>query len=223
MSLSAVIFDLDGTLADTITDIGNAVNYTLRRHGFPSHPIETYKLMVGNGFPTLMQRAVPESAVNDSPLFTQLVSEAAERYRVMSLDTTVPFAGVSDLLATLTAQGVKLAVLSNKPDELTKMLIPALFPGIPFVAIEGDLPGRRRKPDPERALEILAMAGLTPEQTAFVGDSGVDMETGVNGNMTPLGAAWGYRTLEELQKHGARAILKKPADLLNFVGPIEQN
>lgn len=219
MSLSAVIFDLDGTLADTITDIGNAVNLTLRAHGFPSHLIESYKLMVGNGFSTLMQRALPEGAANDAALFPRLVSEAAERYRVMSLDTTVPFAGVSDLLTALAGRGVKLAVLSNKPDALTKMLIPALFPGISFVAIEGDLPGKCRKPDPERALQIVALAGVAPGQTAFVGDSGVDMETGVNGNMTPLGAAWGYRTVEELQEHGARAILKKPADLLTFVGP----
>ncbi|MCE5256744.1 MAG: HAD family hydrolase [Spirochaetaceae bacterium] len=218
MSLLAVLFDLDGTLADTITDIGNAVNATLVDYGFEPHLIESYKMMVGNGFRMLMERALPEGFARDSELFPALVREAAERYRSMALETTVPFDGISELLAILSARGIKLGVLSNKPDPMTKQLVPALFPEIPFFAIEGDMPDKARKPDPGRALQILKSAGIPPERCAFVGDSGVDMETGVNGKMLPLGVAWGYRTIAELQEHGAKAILQRPSDLLPLMG-----
>jgi phosphoglycolate phosphatase len=217
MSLSAVLFDLDGTLADTITDISNAVNVTLQAHGYPTHPIESYKLMVGNGFRMLMQRALPQEVVIKEEVFAKLVVEASERYQAMSLDTTVPFPGTAQTLSELASRRIKIGVLSNKPDALTKMLVNTLFPGIPFVAIEGDLPGKPRKPDPSRALEMLEKAAALPQESAFVGDSGVDMETARNGKMLPLGASWGYRSIEELQEYGAQVILAEPADILRYL------
>ena len=217
MSPKAILFDLDGTLADTITDIANAVNITLKRHGYPTHPVESYKLMVGNGFAMMMQRALPQDLALDKEAFEGLVSEATERYQSIALDTTAPFQGVTQTLQELIVRGIKLGVLSNKPDQLTKMIISALFPDVPFVAIEGDLPNRPKKPDPSRALEMLKSIDIQPEDAFFVGDSGVDMDTARNGKMVPCGATWGYRSVEELKEHGARILLMKPRDILDHL------
>ena len=217
MSPKAILFDLDGTLADTITDIANAVNMTLKRHGYPTHPVESYKLMVGNGFAMMMQRALPQDLALGKEAFDGLVSEATERYQSIALDTTAPFQGVTQTLEELAVRGMRLAVLSNKPDHLTKMIVKTLFPDVPFVAIEGDLPNKPKKPDPSRALEILQSIDVDPEDVFFVGDSGVDMDTARNGKMVPCGATWGYRSVEELRTHGARILLVKPMDILDHL------
>lgn len=217
MSPKVILFDLDGTLADTITDIANAVNITLKNHGYPTHPVESYKLMVGNGFAMLMQRALPQDLEIGKETFECLVSEATEYYQSIALDTTAPFQGVTQTLEALVVRGIRLGVLSNKPDQLTKMIVNALFPNVPFVAIEGDLPNKPKKPDPSRALEILESIDVDPEEAFFVGDSGVDMDTARNGKMVPCGATWGYRSVEELRAHGARILLVKPMDILDHL------
>lgn len=212
--LQAIIFDLDGTLADTIGDIGSAVNSLLAERGYPTHDLAAYKRMVGNGFANLMRRALPDLAVADEPIFSELAREAAARYAARSLETTRPFAGIPEALEALAERGVRFAVLSNKPDAMTKNMVAALFPSTRFLAVLGDRPGIPRKPDPAEALAIAAKSGIPPERWAFVGDSGVDMQTGSAAGMIPLGASWGYRSVDELQAGGASAILKAPIDLM---------
>jgi phosphoglycolate phosphatase len=213
--LQAIIFDLDGTLADTIGDIGSAVNSLLAERGYPTHDRAAYKRMVGNGFANLMRRALPEVIASDEPLFSELAREAAARYAARSIETTRPFAGIPETLETLAGRGVRFAVLSNKPDAMTKHMVAAFFPEIRFLAVLGDRPGIPRKPDPAEALAIVAKSGIPPERWAFVGDSDVDMRTGRAAGMTALGASWGYRSSGELLAGGASAILRTPSDLLD--------
>jgi len=212
--IQAVIFDLDGTLADTIGDIGSAVNSLLAERGYPIHGIAMYKRMVGNGFANLMRRALPENVSGDETLFSALTREAAARYATRSLETTKPFQGIPDLLETLAERGLRCAVLSNKPDAMTKSIVAALFPAIKFLAVLGDRPGVPRKPDPAQALAIAASSGIPAERWAFIGDSGVDMKTGTAAGMIPLGASWGYRSVEELLENGAVGVLGTPMDFL---------
>ena len=219
--IRAAIFDLDGTLADTIGDLGGAVNAVLSAHGFPEHSPQIYKSMVGDGFAMLMRRALPPSiaapeAGNES-LFGILVQEAAAEYSRRSLATTKPFPGVEVLLAALSERGVVLSVLTNKPDQMAKHMVASLFPRIPFLAVVGDKASAPRKPDPSGALAIASLAQIPPSLFAFIGDSGVDMRTGVASGMLPLGASWGYRSIAELKESGAAGILDKPFDLLAYL------
>lgn len=216
-SIQAAIFDLDGTLADTIGDLGRAVNSVLSAHGFPEHSIPTLKNMVGNGFTTLMRRALPQETAGNEALFHRLLEEAASAYSLMALDTTKPYPGIVELLDSLRERKIPCAVLSNKPDAMTKAMVSALFPDISFIAVIGDRPGMPRKPDPSSALAIAAHSGILPSRWAFVGDSGVDMRTGQASGMLPLGASWGFRAIEELLENGAAGILETPGDLLRYL------
>lgn len=212
--IKAILFDLDGTLADTIRDIGGAVNRVLRAHGFAEHPVEAYKIMVGNGFAMLMKRALPPKVAEDEKLFAALTEEASDEYSRNAFATTEPFPGMRALLGELEKRGISIAVLSNKPDGLTRLIIEAIFPDAKFMEVRGDKPGRPRKPDPTAALEIADLSGIPPGQWAFVGDSGVDMETARASGMLPIGVSWGYRSRDELTGHGAFAIIDKPLDLV---------
>lgn len=219
--IRAAIFDLDGTLADTIGDLGDAVNYVLSAHGFPEHNIHTYKVMVGNGFAMLMRRALPPSVASletgNEELFTTLLHEAVSEYTHRSLATTKPFPGIKELLTALSDRKLLCSVLSNKPDQMVKHMVAALFPHIPFLTVVGDRESAPRKPDPSSALEIARLAGIPPGQFAFIGDSGVDMKTGAASGMLPLGASWGYRSRAELENGGAAGILDKPSDFLIYL------
>ncbi|PKL03532.1 MAG: hypothetical protein CVV53_09200 [Spirochaetae bacterium HGW-Spirochaetae-9] len=219
--IKAAIFDLDGTLADTIEDMGNAVNTVLSAHGFPEHSVTLYKQMVGNGFAMLMRRALPPDiaspADGNEKLFKTLLADAVSEYSRRSLETTKPFPGIEELLSVLSERNLLCAVLSNKPDELTKHMVGSLFPKTPFVAVLGDRAHAPRKPDPSTALEIARLAGASPEEFAFIGDSGVDMKTGVASGMLPLGASWGYRSIAELKEGGAAGILAKPSDFIAYL------
>ncbi|HWP69048.1 MAG TPA: HAD hydrolase-like protein, partial [Rectinemataceae bacterium] len=171
----------------------------------------------GNGFSTLMERALPPSISDDMSLLSGVSKEAALAYAAMALATTKPFPGIPELLSELRKRSIVLAVLSNKPDEMTKTMVRALFPDIPFLQVMGDKLGSPRKPDPANAVAIAALSGIPLREWAFVGDSGVDMKTGKASGMLPCGAAWGYRSVSELEDHGAEVILEKPADLLCFI------
>jgi phosphoglycolate phosphatase len=212
-SLEAVIFDLDGTLADTILDLGAAVNSVLERHGLPLHPSADYRRMVGRGFSLLMQQALPGHLVSDPERFSELAAEAAREYSLHALDTTKPFPGIAELLDRLAASRILMAVLSNKPDAMTKSMVSALFPGIPFIEVSGDREGIPRKPDPAAARAIAQKSGIPARRWAFVGDSGVDMATGKAAGMLPVGVAWGYRNREELHSEGAAALIESPDEL----------
>ena len=212
--VSGIIFDLDGTLADTIADLAGAVNATLAEHMLPTFMLEDFKLMVGDGFSALMQKALPALLASDPGIFESLVATARSRYQAECLETTEPFPGILELLSRLGSQGVACAVLSNKPQSLSLMIVEALFPGFPFVAVLGERPGIPRKPDPQGALEIARMAGIPARSWALVGDSGIDMRTAARAGMRAWGAAWGYRSAEELLEGGAESLFASPADIL---------
>jgi phosphoglycolate phosphatase len=212
----AVIFDLDGTLADTIEDLAGAMNRSLRMRGMPEHDFGEYKLMVGDGFRTLVLRALPELSRDDA-LVQECLREAAAYYEERCLDMTRPYPGAGELLAALAERGVAMAVLSNKPDELTRRVTLGLFPSVPFRLIRGETPEFPRKPDPASALEACARLGAAPSEALYLGDSSVDMRTARAAGIQALGASWGFRGEAELRAAGADAILARPLDLLEYL------
>ncbi|MEW6549628.1 MAG: HAD family hydrolase [Spirochaetota bacterium] len=215
--VKAFIFDLDGTLADTIFDLGSSVNAVLGEFGFPPHPIDQYKRMVGDGFSALALRALPEEVSGDSNLVGAFSLRAAAMYKENAIVTTKPFPGIELLLQELAGRGLPVGVLSNKPHPMTVDMVARLFPGFPFVDVRGEIPGKAKKPHPGQALEIAGRFGLPFREWAFVGDSGVDMKTGASGGMRPIGALWGYRSREELLGAGALELASSPGDLLRFI------
>jgi HAD superfamily hydrolase (TIGR01549 family) len=192
-----VIFDLDGTLLDTIEDLGNAVNYILERHGMPQYTVEQYRKMVGHGIRNLIRKAFSPMDLDDAFLET-CVAEFKEFYLAHIDEHTRPFPGIVALLDDLYAHGVKLAVVSNKVQEGTERLIHEFFPDIVFVAIFGNRVGYPMKPAPEIVASVLAKAGCAPSDAVMVGDSNTDMQTAANGSIDGIAVSWGNRTREQL-------------------------
>jgi phosphoglycolate phosphatase len=215
MRFDAIIFDLDGTLLDTLDDIADSANAVLARRGFPTHPVEAYRYFVGDGVQKLIQRVLPADAREE--LGDTCLREMREEYGRNWNVKTRPYDGVPELLDELTARGLKLAVLSNKPDRFTKMCVDDLLAAWTFEVVAGQGPGFPHKPDPEGALEVARRLDTPPGRIAFVGDSGIDMRTAVSAGMYAVGVLWGYRTIEELMEDGARALLEQPDRLLEIV------
>ena len=209
--MKAVLFDLDGTLADTIEDIGGAMNAALADAGLPAHPLDDYRRFIGDGIEALTERALPpgRAALRDPTM-------AAFRlhYAGRLVERTRPYDGIVAVLDALAARHISAAVLSNKPEPATVTIVERLFGPGRFVAVAGALPGRPRKPDPWRALDIARAAGVAPGDWLFVGDTAVDMQTAGAAGMTAIGAGWGYRGAGELAASGATALLARPADLI---------
>lgn len=213
--MDAAFFDLDGTLLNTLADIGNACNRMLAAHGFPTHALPAYAAMVGNGFTRTVEQALPPavtSGLSPEELET-LAAEARARYGAALREHTVPYDGMPQALAALADRGMTLAVLSNKPDAWTVELIRHFFPDIPFALVRGARAGAPLKPDPEVPRAMLAELGLRAGRCAYVGDSDVDMRTALNAGMVPVGAAWGFRGGAELRHAGARLLAAQPAEL----------
>lgn len=216
MSIRGVIFDLDGTVADTLPDIAAAVNFGLRSYGLTEQPIEQIRWWVGEGLPTLCRRAV--AAAPEVPV-DEMVRRVTGHYAAHRLDNTAPFGGIPELLDALTDRGLPVAILTNKPHEHTVPMVAALFARWPFTAVEGYREESRRKPDPRTALEIIARMGARPSEVLMVGDSKTDMATAVNAGMIGVGVTWGYRPREELLGAGAAHLIDRPAELLALIEP----
>jgi phosphoglycolate phosphatase len=213
---TAVIFDLDGTLVDSLEDLATAMNLTLEHRGFPIHPVEAYKRLVGNGFRNLALLSLPEKA-RDTATVEIVHAEAASYYAKHCTDRTRPYAGVPQLLEALSAKKIPLAVLSNKPDELTRRVTSALFAAGSFAFVRGESELFPRKPDPASALDIAARLETQPSATLYLGDSDVDMATARAAGMVALGALWGFRGEAELRESGAKAVLAAPIELLSYL------
>ena len=209
-----IIFDLDGTILNTLEDLATSGNHILARHGYPTHPTEAYKMFVGNGIRKLIERILPEECRNDVTIST-LYQEFLEYYDLHKMDKTMPYSGISELLEGLQNQGIKLAVASNKAHEAMGPLMRHYFPTIRFSAVLGYRQGVLPKPHPDMVFEIIEAARETQKSTLFVGDSCVDMETASRANLKKVGVLWGYRTKEELVNAGADYILEKP-ELTSF-------
>jgi phosphoglycolate phosphatase len=216
MAFKAVVFDLDGTLLDTLADIGEAVNTALASLGLPQHPISAYRYFVGEGIDVLAQRVLPDNRKSEADVAACLAAINRE-YGAGLLVRTKPFDGITDVLAALRQKKILLAVASNKPHELALRSVAANFASGLFSAVLGERKGIPAKPDPAIALEAASLLSVNAEQCLYVGDSGIDMKTAVNAGMYPVGVLWGFRTADELCAAGAKVLIKKPAEILALV------
>jgi phosphoglycolate phosphatase len=207
------IFDLDGTLLDTITDLAASCNYALRTHGMPEHSVDDVRRFVGNGVRKLMERAIPNGAEN--PDFEATFATFREHYMHHSLDTTQPYPGIPETLAELKARGCRLAVVSNKMMAATVELCRHFFPDTIEVAIgEHEVEGIRKKPAPDTVFAALRELGVEKDRAVYVGDSDVDVQTAANSGLPCISVLWGFRDRDFLTQHGAKTFVSAPSELL---------
>lgn len=212
VSFDAVLFDLDGTLLDTLEDIADAANRVLERHHHPTHSIDAYRYFVGEGARTLVERTLPEDARGEETvdrLYAEFRGEYARNWNAK----TTPYNGVPGMLDGLVERGLKIAVLSNKPDDFTRKCVEELLGDWTFDVVLGHHDGIPPKPDPTGALRVAAALGVPPERVLYAGDSAIDMRTATAAGMFPVGVLWGFRTREELETSGARAVIEAPGDV----------
>ncbi len=212
-----IIFDLDGTLIDTLEDLADSVNEALERMGYPVWPVEAYRFKVGRGFRNLMENSVPETVREDGGVIDRMLGFFVEAYDRRYMNKSHPYEGVDELLDGLVGKGIFLAVNSNKRTDYTEKLIDKLFGRIPFVGVFGERAGVPKKPDPAGALELCGRMGLEPGEVLYVGDSGTDMKTGRNAGMDTVGVGWGFRGFPELEENGAVYLAETVQDILSLV------
>ncbi|MBN1669852.1 MAG: HAD family hydrolase [Kiritimatiellae bacterium] len=217
MKAEAVLFDLDGTLLDTIGDLAVSMNNVLRGLGFPTHAVEAYKRFVGDGVVNLAKRVLPDAQRSDEELVARCVAAMRVEYAAHWADTTRPYPGVPELLNELTRRHVPKAVLSNKPHESTVRCVAGLLAEWEFDTVLGQQPGVPCKPDPTGAQRVAAQLGIAPARFLYLGDTGTDMRTACAAGMHALGALWGFRTADELRRHGAKRLMTRPTDLLDLL------
>lgn len=210
-----VIFDLDGTLLNTIEDLGQAANHALEKNGFATHTMASYPFFVGNGVRKLITRVLPEDN-RDAHTVDTLLKDFKEYYDEHNCDFTKPYSGIHELLLDLRDAGVKMAVASNKYQAAVSRIIGHYFPDIDFVAVEGQVEGRNVKPDPSIVFSVLAQAQVPKAEVLYVGDSGVDMETARRACVDSVGVTWGFRPEKELVESYAGCIVSNPQDILNM-------
>lgn len=209
-----VIFDLDGTLLNTLDDLANAGNYALSEKGYAVHETEKYKYFIGNGIPKLIQRIVPEGTSEEE---TQRVYELfCSYYHKHMNDCTAPYAGVEEVLKKLKDNDVKTVVVTNKVDNFAKEIVDKYFGGL-IDEVYGSVEGLPKKPDPYWTKTAMAALGLKNEQILYVGDSGVDMQTAINSDLTSCGVLWGFRSRDELEENGADYIAENCSDLTDII------
>ncbi len=211
-----VIFDLDGTLLNTIDDLADAGNWVCDLHGWPTHTVEEYKRFVGNGLFKMVERFAPAEHRGAEEVQQVLDRDFAPYYNAHKADKTAPYAGMPQLLARLKAAGVAMAVLSNKADELAGPVVEGYYPGV-FPLIQGALPGVPTKPDPTLLHRMMERMGATRENTLFVGDSNVDIQTAKNGGLISCGVLWGFRSRAELVEQGADFLAETPEELAALI------
>lgn len=212
----AIIFDLDGTLLDTITDIANCANTVLSRWGCPIFPVSRYAELVGDGLANLARKVLPEAQRSQKDLAV-FIEEYRVEYTGRWNETSSYYAGIPDLLQTLVLRGVALAVLSNKRDDFTKVCVSEFFPNIPFQEVRGEREGCPIKPDPTSTLEICKKLGFEPPQCLFVGDSEIDVATAHRAGMRCLGVLWGFRSQRTLEEAGCKLFISSPAEMLALI------
>ena len=211
-----VIFDLDGTLLNTIADLANSTNYALKVLGYPIHEPDKYNFMVGNGINKLFERALPDGEKTEENVL-RVRQKFVPYYDQHNADKSRPYPGVTELLETLQTAGMQLAVASNKYQAATEKLIAHYFPNIKFTAVFGQREGIPVKPDPIIVKEILQIAKVQEEETLYVGDSGVDMQTAINAGVTSCGVTWGFRPRTELEEFNPDYIVTGAKEIIDII------
>jgi len=212
MKHKAIIFDLDGTLLDTLEDLAQSVNLVLSKHNYPTHDTEKYKYLTGSGIFNLVKNALPSHIVSNDEIKCY-VDEVRKQYEINWCIKTKPFDGIPEMLSNLTDNNIKLAILSNKPDYFTRIAVDKFLSDWNFDVVFGERQNVPIKPHPQAALEIASILSLKPEEIIFMGDTNIDMITACNARMYPIGVTWGFRTIDELNKNGAKKILNHPTEL----------
>lgn len=211
-----IIFDLDGTLLNTIADLAAATNQALESFGYPTHTTEDYRFFVGNGINKLFERALPENERTEKNIHL-IRSRFIPYYNNHNADFSTPYPGIPKLLQTLQEQGIQLAVASNKYQMATEKLIAHYFPTISFVKVLGQRDGIAVKPDPTIVNDILKETNIAHKEVLYVGDSGVDMQTAFNANVDAIGVTWGFRPRTELEAFKPLALIEQAEELLNYI------
>ena len=213
---SAVVFDMDGTLLNSLEDLGDCMNRVLQRSGYPAHPVDDYRYFVGDGITNLVRRVLPEPE-RRPPTIRRLQEQMAAEYRRHWSDKTDLYPGIAPLLDELVRRRIRRAILSNKPHEFTAVMAGRYFGKWSFDPVLGARDGFAKKPDPAAALEICGGWGLGPEEVLYAGDTNTDMQTARRAGMFALGVLWGMRTREELEENGAQALIEEPQAMLEFL------
>lgn len=216
MIYKAVLFDLDGTLLDTLEDIARTVDKVLEKRHFPTHDLAAYRSFISDGIVMLITRSLPEDS-RDENTVEACVEEFRKIYRRYWKQMTRPYDGIVETLEKLVKRQLKLAVLSNKPHDMTLKCVEEFFPNIPFDVVLGQSDDIPPKPDPTGAITIADSLGILSDQILFVGDSAADMKAAVAAEMLPVGVLWGFKTDEELKRNGADILIKHPSELLHMV------
>lgn len=214
---AAVIFDMDGTLLDTLEEIADAMNAALASLGYPPHDYAAYRTYVGNGMDVLARRVLPESDRDDTTV-ARCVEAMRTIYGEYYASKSKPYPGIPALLDELTRRGISRNILSNKPDDFTRQMTIELLSQWQFDLVRGIIPGQPRKPDPAPALAIAAVLGIEPARIVFMGDSSIDMHTANSAGMFPVGVLWGFRSKAELIESGAQLLIEQPSQLLRLFG-----
>ena len=214
--IHTILFDLDGTLLNTIDDLADAANWVCAQNGWPQHTVAEYKYMVGNGIPKLVERFSP-AEVRTPDRLAETLAQFTARYDAHKEDKTAPYPGIPELLKELKAAGIQTAVFSNKADALCGKIIEHYFGPGAFSAVRGSRPGVPTKPDPTGLWDLMRQLNADPATTLFVGDSDVDILTGHNAGLPAMGAVWGFRGAGELTAAGAEALAFRPGDILDYI------
>lgn len=212
MKKTTYIFDLDGTLLDTLQDLAAAVNFALRKNGMEEHSIDDIRRFVGNGVRKLIERAVPDGSKN--PRIDEVFADFRSYYMQHSLDTTKPYDGITEILQELKQRGCKMAVVSNKMMAATQELVAHFFPEIEVAIGENEAEGIRKKPAPDMVFEALNRLGAEAESAVYIGDSDVDIQTAKNAGVPCISVLWGFRNREFLLEHGAQRFIEKPSEII---------
>ena len=216
MTYRAVLFDLDGTLINTLDDISNAANRVLMKRGFPTHRPDAYRYFVGDGVAELIKRAIPVEAQDDETIASCLQAFKEDYAQSWNVETKL-YEGVSEMLDTLASHNMQMAILSNKPHEFTEKCVSEFLPHWNFQVVMGQQEALPLKPDPTGALEIARRLEVLPEETLYLGDTSIDMNTAKAASMFPVGVLWGFRPAKELVQSGALVLLEQPIQIIDIL------
>lgn len=220
--IKLVIFDLDGTLLYTLEDLADSCNYLLRKHQLPEHPLDSFRYFVGNGIKKLVERALPEEKRTET-FIESFFQEMIAYYDLHKEDKTRPYPQIVETLEALQQRGIMLGVASNKVNQAMAPLMAHYFPSIRFTSVLGQREGVPIKPNPQIVFNIMETAGVGPEETLYVGDTGVDMDTAHGASVKAVGVLWGFRDRNELEGHQAEFIIDKPMELLDIIKEKKSN